>query len=101
MFIAIVDFQVKPEQRQAALEILNEDAAAARELPGNLSYRAFADAESADGVRIFHEWDTKDAFDHYAASPLFDRVGRQLKPMMSAAPISRRLNASLFEERRC
>jgi quinol monooxygenase YgiN len=97
MFMAIVDVQVAATDRDAVLSILQADAAAARELPGNQSYRAFLDPETQTGIRIFHEWDSKDAFEGYMESEPFQRIGRELRPLLTAPPISRRFTADQLE----
>lgn len=100
MFIAIVDFEVLAENRQLALEILVKDQKLARQMSGNLSYRAFSNADSETHIGLFHEWSTQSDFDAYCASKLFASIGAALRPMMTSAPSSRRMTAELVEERR-
>jgi quinol monooxygenase YgiN len=99
MFIAIVDVQVAAKDRATALSVLRTDGSEARALPGNQSYHAFTDPESETNVRIFHEWDNQAAFDAYLRSEAFERIGRQLRPMLTSAPTSRRFSAELVETR--
>jgi quinol monooxygenase YgiN len=98
MIIAIVDFEVAAGDRATALAVLGHDGPAARALPGNLSYRAFTNADSDSHVGIMHEWEKAEHFEGYMASAAFAEIGRQLRPLMTAPPISRRMTAELFEE---
>jgi quinol monooxygenase YgiN len=98
MIIAVVDFEVAPADREKAFAVLKRDAPAARALPGNLSYRAFANADSHSHVGIMHEWEAQAHFEDYLASEAFAEIGRQLRPLMTSAPVSRRMRAELFEE---
>jgi quinol monooxygenase YgiN len=98
MIIAIVDFEVAAADRARALDILKHDAPAARALPGNLGYRAFTDAGSDTHIGIMHEWEKAEHFDGYIASAAFADIGKQLRPLMTAPPVSRRMTVELFEE---
>lgn len=98
MIIAIVDFDVAPADRDEALAVLREDALLARDLPGNLSYRAFTNVGSNSHVGIMHEWETLEDFTAYTESDTFARIGRKLRPRMTSAPVSRRIRAEVFEE---
>ena len=98
MFIAVVDFTVAPKDRDIALAALAEDAPAARALPGNISFRTFSNTGDMTHIGIFQEWETQAAFEGYTSSPGFAKVGEKLRPLMTAAPTSRRFEAKLFEE---
>jgi quinol monooxygenase YgiN len=97
MIIAIVDFHVSAENQAKALDVLASDGIAAAAIPGNLGFRAFTDAGSTTHVGLMHEWADLTAFEAYVASPGFAVVGAALRPMMTAAPTSRRFEATLYE----
>lgn len=97
MIIAIVDFDVAPETRSDALEVLIGDGAEASALPGNLGFRTFTNAGSKSHVGLMHEWADAAAFEGYLQSAGFAAVGAKLRPMMVGAPVSRRFEAVLLQ----
>lgn len=97
MLIAIVDFDVAPSDRTAALDHLLAEVSAVSAMKGNRAYRPFADPLDDSRVTIVHEWESRIDFDAYLASPSFVRSGEVLRPMMSGAPNSRRFEARLIE----
>jgi quinol monooxygenase YgiN len=97
MLIAIVDFTVAPENRAAALAVLLAEAPAVRSMAGNLAFQPYLDPVNAEAVRIFHEWQDQASFETYTGSDTFKRSGQVLRPMMTAAPVSRRMSADLLE----
>ena len=97
MLIAIVDFTVAPENRAAALATLLAEAPAVRSMTGNLAFQPYLDPVSAEAVRIFHEWQDAASFEAYTSSDAFKRSGQVLRPMMTGAPLSRRMSADLLE----
>jgi quinol monooxygenase YgiN len=97
MLIAIVDFTVAPENRAAALATLLAEAPAVRSMAGNLAFQPYLDPVNAEAIRIFHEWQDQASFAAYAASDTFERSGQALRPMMTGAPLSRRMSADLLE----
>jgi len=98
MIMALIDFTVAPETRPGLLEALQPLLVEARRIDGNISYRAFIDSEDGARIRMMHEWETLDQFRAYAASELFVRIGKILRPAMTTPPVSRRLSATSIEE---
>ncbi|WP_421726313.1 putative quinol monooxygenase [Bauldia sp.] len=98
MLIAIVDFHVAAEDRQAAIDFLMDEAPAITAMPGNRGHRVVTNAGTDTHVGLIHEWETPDAFAAYLASPVFSRSGETLRPMMTAPPTSRRLVAEPHDD---
>ena len=96
MIIAIVDFMVAETDQARALEILAQDGSDATALDGNISFRSFTNAGDASHVGLMHEWDTPEAFETYLASDDFAAIGAKLRPLMTAAPTSRRYVADVY-----
>lgn len=97
MLIALVEFQVTPADRRAALRVLMDEAAAVRAMPGNRRFLPALDPASPSGLTIYHEWDDPAGFAAYTAGPGFAAAGRALRPLMTAPPLSRRFDATLIE----
>lgn len=97
MLIAHVFFTVASEQRQQALDTLIEEAPIVRAMDGCCTFAPFADPTDPQKIGIVHEWDNADGFAAYAASPGFAKMGQMLRPMMTAAPVSKRFDARLLE----
>ncbi|CUU56916.1 Quinol monooxygenase YgiN [Parafrankia irregularis] len=97
MFIAIVDFSTSVDDRPAALAELDHERDEVRAMPGNLSFRVHASREDENQITIVHEWDGPESFAAYLESASFARMGNALRPMMTAAPVSRRFDARLLE----
>lgn len=97
MLIAILDFDVTPDNRAVALDQLLSEAPAVRAMPGNIGFRPFADPLVDSRITLVHEWERRSDFDSYLAGPEFARSGAVLRPLMTGAPTSRRFEASLIE----
>jgi len=97
MFIAIVDFSTAAADRPAAMAQLEGERDVVRAMPGCKGFRVFASPERDTDITVLHEWDDELSFRAYAASEAFNRSGLVLRPLMSAAPTSRRFHAELAE----
>ncbi|HTM76685.1 MAG TPA: antibiotic biosynthesis monooxygenase family protein [Devosia sp.] len=100
MIMALIDFEVSPEGRTDLLAALQPLLEEARGCPGNRSFRASTNSESAAHIGLMHEWDTLEQFRAYTSSDLMLRLGQMLRSAMTAAPVSRRLRTDLIEELR-
>lgn len=97
MLIALVDFTVAAADRPAALAQLDRESEQVRAMPGNVAFRVYASREDPAAITIVHEWADRESFDGYQRSASFARSGELLRPMMTAAPVSRRFHAELLE----
>ena len=97
MFIAIVDFDTAPADRESALAQLDGERDNVHAMPGNLAYRVYASREDDSRVTIVHEWEDEESFARYAKSEAFARSGLMIRPMMTGTPVSRRFRAELVE----
>lgn len=97
MFIALVDFETRPEDKAAALAALQAEAPQVHALPGCLAFRILADPSRPGALSIRHEWASAADFAFYLASPGFSRSGAILRPLMINPPVSRRFEAKLLE----
>lgn len=96
-FIAILDFSVSATDRAAATAQLGCEQPVVRSMPGCVDFRVFPAPDSDTGITVLHEWTDQAAFDDYVASDAFAQSGEALRPMMTAAPSSRRFQVKLLE----
>jgi quinol monooxygenase YgiN len=97
MLIAHVHFTVQPAERQRALDALLAEVPTVRAMKGCLAFHPFLDASDETGLGIVHEWTDEASFGAYVTSVGFAEVGKVLRPMMIAAPVSKRFDAKLLE----
>jgi len=93
MRLAHVTFTVAPDAVRTALDTLLDETASVRRMQGCRAFIPFADPTVSGGLGVVHEWDTAEDFAAYLASPGFASVNAVLRPMMTAAPVSRRFDA--------
>lgn len=96
-FIAILDLTTAAENRPSALSQLQAEQPVVRALPGSIAFRVYAAPDNDTDLAVVHEWADEAAFDGYLASESFDRFGTGLRPLLTAAPRSRRFRAELAE----
>ena len=97
MFIAILDFRTATTDRSAALAQLDGEGKRVRAMPGNIAFRVYAAREDDTAVAVVHEWADEESFAGYLSSDSFAQLGQVIRPMMIAAPVSRRFRADLLE----
>ncbi|GAA4202087.1 putative quinol monooxygenase [Actinocatenispora rupis] len=97
MFLAIVDFTTAATDRPAALAEFDKEVDRVRAMPGNRAFRVYAARTDDTAVTVLHEWDDEASFARYLASESFAHLGETIRPMMTAAPVSRRFRADLLE----
>jgi quinol monooxygenase YgiN len=94
--VSHVTFTVSPDNIPAALDILLKEMPHVRQMKGCQAFIPFADPTVSGGMGVLHEWDTADDFAAYLTSQSFTSVNAILRPMMTAAPDSRRFEAQLL-----
>lgn len=97
MYIAILDMTVAPQDRPSVLAHFAGAREEVRVMPGNLEFRALASYEDPGALTVLHEWADEQSFTAYLASGAFARSGERVRPLMTAAPMSRRFHAELAE----
>jgi quinol monooxygenase YgiN len=94
MLIAHVTFSVLPENRTLAIDALTQEVRAVRAMKGCKAFTPFLDPTSERDVGVLHEWDTAEEFDAYIKSDIFMTMGKVLRPIMVAPPVSKRFDAT-------
>lgn len=97
MIVAHVTFNVEAKNRDAALQVLVCELESVRAMRGCLAFVPFVDPSNKTSVGVLHEWESEADFAAYTGSTSFADVGKVLRPMATAAPISRRFDATLLE----
>ncbi|PZG12918.1 antibiotic biosynthesis monooxygenase [Micromonospora craterilacus] len=97
MLIAILDVNTAAPDRPAALAQLDGERDQVRAMAGNLAFRVYASREDETRITVVHEWNDEASFAGYLKSDAFARSGEVLRPIMTAAPVSRRFRAELLE----
>jgi quinol monooxygenase YgiN len=97
VLIAILDFDTAATDRPAALAQLDRERDQVRAMAGNVAFRVYASREDDTRITVVHEWDDQASFARYLESGSFARSGTVLRPIMTAAPVSRRFHADLLE----
>jgi quinol monooxygenase YgiN len=88
MFIARIALVIKDEQRDTFRSFAAVDGRAARALEGCVDYCFCEDVADPGRVLLYEEWATREAFEAYKASPVFDAGATRLRPMLASAPVS-------------
>ena len=97
MLIAHVLITVAPKDRDEVMATLVREAPGFRAMPGCLALQAFADPEDPGRVTVMHEWASPAAFAAYTTSDRFAEIGKTLRALSVAPPVSRRFDAALIE----
>ena len=97
MFLAILDLKFDPADRPAAVAQFEGERPVVRAMPGCIDFRALVPPGNATDVTVLHEWSDEESFRSYLSSEAFLRSGQVLRPLLAAAPISRRFRAELVE----
>ena len=95
--IAILDLTTAPEDRRAAVSALEQARPAVRAMPGCTNFRVYASTENNTDLAVVHEWADEASFGAYLESDAFARSGAALRPLLTAAPVSRRFRAELID----
>ncbi|MEM9073836.1 MAG: putative quinol monooxygenase [Myxococcota bacterium] len=88
MMVIRVVVDVKPDQADAFVAYLNDEATRVRTLEGCERYELFRDPSGAARFLLYEEWASEDAFEAYKASPEFTQSFAVLGPMMAGPPDS-------------
>ena len=74
---------IKPECKEAALELLKELIAVTRTEPGNISYQFCEDCNAPDYYAMIEIWETEEALKTHMESEHFRRIIPELGEMVA------------------
>ena len=86
MKIVTVSARFTPENSLVAVNILGTIQEEARSMDNCLCYDFYLDPIEKGMLFINQNWGSPEAFEAYRSSDLFNRMIRELKPLMIAAP---------------
>lgn len=95
MMVIRVQIDVKPEQHDAFVSYLQDEAATVRKLDGCERYDLYEDVTVDNRFLLYEEWASPEAFEAYRTSDLLKQSFAVLGPMMSGPPDSAYFHANL------
>lgn len=95
--IALLDLSTSTSDRPDAIARLERERPTIEAMPGCIRFRVFASRTDDREITVVHEWADPGSFDGYLASSSFARSGEVLRPILVAAPTSRRYRVELIE----
>lgn len=87
MKLITVEVVFAEDDLEVAMELFAKQAATVRTMAGCKYYALYSKPER-DGVAILQQWDTMDAFETYRTSDVFAQLGKGLRPLMTAPPVT-------------
>jgi quinol monooxygenase YgiN len=96
MVIIRVAMNVRAENREKFLGLLEQEAKEVRQLEGCLKFNIFEDISSENALLLYEEWQTLEAFDAYRTSQAFKETGQYLFPLIDGKPDSAYYSAEVF-----
>lgn len=93
MVIVHVTVDVKSEQREAFIGMMNEFVADTLKVDTCQTFTLYQQTQNANSFALYEEWDSADAFNAYTCTERFARFRDSLGPMIAAPPVSNRYEA--------
>lgn len=97
MIIVHVTVEVKPEQQDQFIAMMDGFIADALEIDTCQSFILYQQAKNASRFGLYEEWDSADAFTAYTQTEQFAQFRESLGPMLAAPPVSNRFEAQRIE----
>ena len=88
MFIVRIDLKIAEAARAAFRDYARSGGRDAYALPGCRDYSFCEDLADPTRVLLYEEWATREHFEAYRASTIFEAIGARLRPMLAAPPKS-------------
>jgi (4S)-4-hydroxy-5-phosphonooxypentane-2,3-dione isomerase len=83
-FVLVVNIRIKPENLNAFMKQLNENAAAARKEPGCRQFDVLVDPKDKTKVMLYEVYNDKKAFEAHQQTPHFKKYLAEAVPMLAA-----------------
>ena len=86
MIVMLAELPVAADGREAALNRLEELAAASRAEDGVVGYRVTTDVEAPNTVRVIEQYEDADAVDAHMSSDHFESFQEDIAPHLAGEP---------------
>ena len=83
-FVLVVNIRIKPENVNAFMKQLNENAAAARKEPGCKQFDVLVDPKDKAKVMLYEVYSDEKAFEAHQQTPHFKKYLAEAVPMLAA-----------------
>ena len=83
-FVLVVNIRIKPENVNAFMKQLNENAAAARKEPGCKQFDVLVDPKDTANVMLYEVYNDEKAFEAHQQTPHFKKYLAEAVPMLAA-----------------
>jgi autoinducer 2-degrading protein len=83
-FVLVVNICIKPENLNAFMKQLNENAAAARKEPGCRQFDVLVDPKDKTRVMLYEVYNDEKAFEAHQQTPHFKKYLAEAVPMLAA-----------------
>jgi quinol monooxygenase YgiN len=83
-FVLVVNIRIKPEQVDAFMKQLNENAAAARKEPGCRQFDVLVDPKDRTKVMLYEVYNDEKAFEAHQQTPHFKKYVAEAVPLLAS-----------------
>ena len=83
-FVLVVNIRIEPENVNAFMKQLNENAAAARKEPGCKQFDVLVDPKDKAKVMLYEVYNDEKAFEAHQQTPHFKKYLAEAVPMLAA-----------------
>jgi quinol monooxygenase YgiN len=83
-FVLVVNIRVKPENLDAFMQRLGDNARAARKEPGCRQFEVLVDPKERTKVMLFVVYDDEKAFEAHQATPHFKKYLAEAVPLLAS-----------------
>jgi len=97
MILVSGEVQVRPERRDAAVELARWMMTETAKESGCVAYRFYADLEDPDRIRVFELWESQAALGAHFETEHMAEFNRRLPEMLASAPDIRRYETDAGE----
>jgi len=83
-FVLVVNIRIKPENVDAFMKRLNENAAAARKEPGCRQFDVLVDPKDKTKVMLYEVYNDEKAFESHQQTPHFKKYVAEAVPLLAS-----------------
>jgi quinol monooxygenase YgiN len=99
MIVVYVAVKTRDGQERKFEHIIDDIQAQVRQMTGCVKYEWFRDLYTAGRYVVYGEFESREHFDTYLKSPIVERIGAELIPLLDGQPAFKHYHASEFDGR--